>query len=481
MNDVRVRYAPSPTGHLHLGSLRTALYNWLFARHHLGVFLVRIEDTDLERSKPEYTQSILETLQWASMEPDEPVIIQSERIEIHRKIAHQLLTEGKVYRCFCTPAELRERLGESASQEGSYTRYDGKCRDKDVTNFDEKPFALRFRLQEDRQSILFNDLIRGPVQFERDQLDDFIIVRSDGTPMYNFVVVVDDAFMNISHVLRGEDHISNTPKQILLYEACGYAVPQFAHFSMILGPDGQRLSKRHGATSVLEYKQEGFLPDALCNYLVRLGWSHGDQELFTRQELFNYFDLGAMSKKGAIFDPKKLEWVNGMYIRNLSPEVILDTIERDMNHTWRTVFSKWSLSTLLKGISLYKERAKTLKELSDDLKSLHETPVKFPENPNFIDTSSVLNSLQAVEDLLERLDTFSYEFIDKTLKEFCHEAALSLSQLMQPLRIALTGKISSPGVASIIELLGREESAYRIKFFRDYLKKKGRNEALTNN
>ncbi len=474
MNDVRVRYAPSPTGHLHLGSLRTALYNWLFARHYSGTFLLRIEDTDLERSKTEYTESIIDTLRWLAMEPDEPLVIQSQRKDVHLSVADKLLAEGKAYRCFCTPAELRERLGESAVQEGGYARYDEKCREGIVTESDkDKPFALRFKLPKDRQTIAFDDLIRGRVAFERDQLDDFIIVRSDRTPMYNFVVVVDDAFMCISHVLRGEDHIPNTPKQILLYEACGYALPQFAHFSMILGPDGSRLSKRHGATSVSEYKHAGFLADALCNYLVRLGWSHGDQELFTREELIAYFDLGSMSKKGAIFDPKKLEWVNGMYIRAYSPEKILDAIERDLEPGWRHHFKRWTNEILLKAISLYKERAKSLKEIIDGIGSLYEGSLPCIDSEKDFKNDEAVTALQTAYDALGKLENSSHEDVDQALKDAGHKAALSVPQLMKPLRLALTGKSSSPGVAHIIELLGKEETMRRIISFTECLQKGG--------
>ncbi|MBA2307124.1 glutamate--tRNA ligase [Candidatus Dependentiae bacterium] len=481
MNDVRVRYAPSPTGHLHLGSLRTALYNWLFARHSGGAFLLRIEDTDLERSKTEYTESIIETLRWLAMEPDEEVVIQSQRKEVHLNVADRLLGEGKAYRCFCTPAELRERLGESALHEGGYTRYDEQCRERVYTDADKsKSYALRFKLPHDKQIIEFDDLIRGKVVFERDQLDDFIIVRSDRTPMYNFVVVVDDAFMRISHVLRGEDHIPNTPKQILLYEACGYSLPQFGHFSMILGPDGQRLSKRHGASSVSEYKYAGFLADALCNYLVRLGWSHGDQEIFTRDELITYFNLGSMSKKGAIFDPKKLEWVNGIYIRAYSPEKILDTIERDIEPGWKHLFKEWTEDTLLKAISLYKERDKTLKEIIDDIQNLYQGPSAGIPTETSFNKNEAVTALYAVHEVLGKLESVSYESVDQALKSLGVATGLSWPQLMKPLRIALLGKSSSPGVAPIIELLGRKETMYRIISFIECLKKGG-NEALTNN
>lgn len=472
MNTIRVRFAPSPTGHMHLGSLRTVLYNWLYARHTQGTFLLRIEDTDVERSKEEYTVSIFKTLEWMSMMPDEPAIIQSDRLESHQQIAQKLLNEGKAYRCFCTPEELRERLGESAAHEGSYVRYDEKCRTRQVTEADLLlPFALRFKVPADRTIIAFNDLIRGPIEFEREQIDDFIIVRSDGMPTYNFVVVVDDAFMRISHVLRGEDHIPNTPKQIVLYEACGYALPEFGHFSMILGPDGHRLSKRHGVKSILEYKEEGFLAHALMNYLVRLGWSHGDQEIFTVAELITYFSLEHMSKKGAIFDSKKLEWINGHYLRAMGPEALVNTIEADIEPGWSKKFVNWSAATLHSMIELYKERSKTLRELMNDLSSLHGRPHEFAADATTIARQEVVDHLKKVQEVLYEQEDFSAAALEQTIKNLAATLQVPIRQIAEPLRIALTGHSSSPGIAHIIALLGQEESTQRIEYFREYLER----------
>lgn len=467
---VRVRYAPSPTGHLHVGSLRTALYNWLFARHHKGTFLVRIEDTDTERSLPEYTESILKALHWASLEPDEVPIIQSDRIEVHRDVAQKLLDAGRAYHCYCTPEELEQRIGVSAAHEGGYASYDGHCRNK--TAHEAKPFAIRFKIPEDIDVIEFNDLIRGPIRFVKDQLDDFIIVRSDGTPMYNFVVVVDDAYMKITHVLRGEDHISNTPKQVLLYQACGYTLPQFAHFSLILGSDGQRLSKRHRATSVDSYKHDGFLADALCNYLVRLGWSHGDQEIFTRSELIQYFDLDHMNKAGAIYDQQKLEWTNGIFLREQSNHELCMLIERDVDPLMKNYFTNWSSPTLEAMIGLYKERVKTLKELLDELRALHERPREFPQEIQDLVQPSVLEYLTTVREALVQLEDHSPESVDRLIKGICTEKGISVKQIFQPLRLALTGKTSSPGVGTLVALLSVEESIQRIDYFMKYLKRR---------
>jgi glutamyl-tRNA synthetase len=465
---VRVRYAPSPTGHLHVGSLRTALYNWLFAKHHNGTFLVRIEDTDQERSLPEYTESILQALHWASLEPDEVPIIQSDRIEAHRKVAHKLLQEGLAYRCYCTQDQLVQRLGASAAQEGGYAFYDGFCRELPEQA---KPYAIRFKIPQDTDTIEFHDLIRGPIKFMKEQLDDFIIVRSEGTPMYNFVVVVDDAYMKITHVLRGEDHISNTPKQVLLYQACGYPLPQFAHFSLILGSDGQRLSKRHRATSIDSYKQEGILADALCNYLVRLGWSHGDQEIFTRDELVQYFDLDHMHKSGAMYDQQKLEWMNGLYLRERSSHELCTLMERDVNHHVKNYFTNWSSNTLEAMVGLYKERVKTLKELIDELRALHERPREYPQDIQDLVQQSKIDNLTTVREGLVQLRDYSHESVDRLIKRICEEKGISPKQIFQPLRIALTGKTSSPGIAKLIELLSVDESVQRIDHFLKYLKR----------
>jgi len=471
---VRVRYAPSPTGHLHVGSLRTALYNWLFARHHAGTFLVRIEDTDGERSLPEYTKSILEALHWASLEPDEVPVIQSDRMNAHREVAHMLLHAGRAYRCYCTAEELTKRIGVSAAHEGGYAQYDGHCRDLQAQDESgqHKPYAIRFKIPDSIETVEFTDLIRGPIRFMKDQLDDFSIVRSDGTPMYNFVVVVDDAYMNITHVLRGEDHISNTPKQVLLYEACGYTLPQFAHFSLILGSDGQRLSKRHRATSVDSYKHEGFLADALCNYLVRLGWSHGDQEIFTREELVTYFDLDHMNKAGAIYDQQKLEWTNGIFIREQSNHELCMLIERDVDPLMKNYFSNWSSATLEAIIGLYKERAKTLKELLDELRALHDRPREYPQGIQDLVQPQVIEYLTKVQEALVNLADHSHDSVDRLLKSICTEKGISAKQIFQPLRIALTGKTSSPGVATLIQLLSVEESVQRIERFLKYLKRR---------
>lgn len=459
---VRVRFAPSPTGHLHIGGLRTALFNWLFARHNNGTFLMRIEDTDIERSKQEYTDAILAAFAWVDIKPDEPIVIQSSRIAEHQALAHKLVKEGKAYKCYCAPEDIVERADNEV-----FIKYDGRCRNAPASN---KSYAIRFKLPDDMQEIVFDDLIRGSVRFERDQLDDFIIVRSDGMPVYNFVVVVDDAFMKISHVIRGEDHISNTPKQILLYEAFGYHLPQFAHIPMILGPSGHRLSKRDGATSVLEYKYDGYLPHALVNYLVRLGWSHGDQEIFTQQELINYFTLDTVGKKGAIFDREKLNWVNSVYLKQYDDAALLTYIEKEVDPTFRSTLVLWTSEHILQAIHLYKERVSTLKELVTDLISFHHGPTHYNKEDLAQWTSSDTKKyLTTVMRTLAQVSPFTAHGCATVIKNSAKELNTKLVNIAQPIRIALLGKSAGPGIFELLEILGKDESLKRLKKLNEQL------------
>lgn len=468
MNDqsnIRVRMAPSPTGFLHLGGLRTALFNWLFAAHNNGTFLVRIEDTDLERSKPEFTASIIEALDWASIQSAEPLVIQSEHIKRHQEVAYKLLAEGKAYKCFCTQQELESRLGTNVSQDG-YTKYDKKCCGiSDIGRTE--PFAIRFKIPDNLERVSFSDLIHGEISFDTEQLDDFIIVRSDGTPMYNFVVVVDDADMRITHVIRGDDHISNTPKQILLYQAAQFALPIFAHVPMILGADGQRLSKRHAATAVIDYRKNGFLAEALCNYLVRLGWSHGDQEVFTREELINYFTLDQVGKKAAIFDTKKLEWLNGLYIRQKTGEELAQLITRDVDSNFKTRLANWPENQIYKILELYKDRVKTLCELIEEINAAYAGPVAFTD----LELEKIKRDAHAqilmlkVAHVLREQENFVAPDITTSLKNICKEEKIGLVEIAQPLRIALIGKAASPSIFELLEIIGKSESIKRLDFF----------------
>lgn len=460
---VRVRFAPSPTGYMHIGNLRTALFNWLYAQHTNGQFLLRIEDTDLERSRPEYTEAIFEAMEWVGMKSAETPVIQSERIERHKEVAQRMVEAGHAYRCYCTQEELRERLGENASTGENYARYDERCRHLDPAVILDKPYVIRFKIPEVSE-FTFNDLIRGPITFKREQLDDFIIVRSDGTPIYNFVVVVDDADMNITHIIRGEDHIPNTPKQILLYQAAGFPVPEFAHLPMILAANGNRLSKRDAVVGVLDYKKAGFLAEALCNYLVRLGWSHGDQEVFSPSELAQYFTLSEVGKKSSIFDIKKLEWMNGVYLRKMTPEQLVTLIVRDVDPEFRHKVSALDDATLFAWITLFSARANTLVELMHFVLDVQQAPTaeQLKQLQNL--PQAAQKALLELADELKGVETITADGAKQIIKNLCERNGIKLPDIAQPLRIILTGKTTSPGVFELLEVMGSDESLKRLDF-----------------
>jgi len=468
-NDVvRVRFAPSPTGHLHVGGLRTAIFNWLFARHNKGLFLLRIEDTDVQRSTLEYRDSILASLAWIGLQPDELMVSQSERIQEHKKVLKQLLMAGKAYRCFCSAEEIVARY-EKKIEEDFFARYDGYCRDRTARATDEKkPFVVRFALPSNQSIVSFDDLIRGQIFFELNELDDFIIARSDGRPVYNFTVVVDDAFMRISQVIRGEDHIANTPKQILLYQACNYTIPQFAHLPLILGPSGNRLSKRDGAMSVLAYKKQGYLSQALVNYLVRLGWAYGDQEIFNKTALIKYFSLSNVGKKGAIFDPEKLLWVNSVYIREMPPDQLCVRIVEDVQSDFLEQLSTWNKLQVDTAIFLYKERVKTLRELVQELVILHNGPQEFQSRDikKWVNQDTA-DQVCAIVNAFEEQTLFTHNVLTTLLKKLAKQLGVKLVSLAQPIRIALIGKASGPGVFGLLAIVGKTEVTRRLQVLLD--------------
>jgi len=470
-NTVRVRFAPSPTGHLHIGGLRTALFNWLFARHHGGAFLLRIEDTDFERSTQEYRDSILHSFAWTQLEHDEEIITQSERFDEYHKIAQQLIDAKKAYRCFCSPEDLTARYEKETSGD-FFVTYDGYCRNRAPQPGDEnKQHVVRFKLPENCTEVTFEDLIKGPITINLEQLDDFIIVRSGGFPMYNFAVVVDDAFMRITHIIRGEEHIVNTPKQILLNDACGYPNPRFAHLPLILGTSGNRLSKRDAATSVLEYKGMGYLPEALINYLARLGWSHGDQEIFSREELIKYFSLDAVGKKGAVFDPEKLAWLNGMYLRETDNKRIMQILLHDVSPDFMQLVPNWDIQKVTELISLYKDRVSTIAQLSYELKNLYVQPTSYEQaDVEKYTQVETVKYLDVIIHKLEELSVFSVDLVKRAIKETVAELGIKMVQLGQPIRIALIGKSSGPGFVALLVALGKEESLKRIRAFMQQLK-----------
>jgi len=464
---IRVRFAPSPTGNLHIGGLRTALFNWLFARHSGGVFLLRIEDTDLERSTQEYRDSILNSFAWAGLEHDEEIITQSDRIEEHRRIAYDLIKVGKAYRCFCSPEDVVARY-EANHKDNAFVMYDGHCRDRVACDGDEqRAHVVRFKLPTDCTEIIFEDLIKGPMSFALDQLDDFIILRSGGYPMYNFVVVIDDAFMRITHIIRGEEHLVNTPKQILLYQACGYEVPLFAHLPLILGPSGEKLSKRDGATSVIEYCKEGYVPQALLNYLARLGWSHGNQEIFSLSELIEYFSLEHIGTKGSIFDFEKLAWVNSVYIHEMDAQDLLNIIVRHIEPDFVARCSLWNNNTIKNVITLYQERVKTIKALAQEVMLVHNGPAEYnAEDVQKWMTADAGIYLDTIITVLENTSILEHDDLFAVIKDKATLLGVKLVSLLQPVRLALIGKSSGPGVFDLLLAIGKEQSIARLRSLR---------------
>ena len=459
---VRVRFAPSPTGHLHVGGARTALFTWLFARHNHGVFILRIEDTDRSRSTEEFIASILDALRWLGLDWDEgpptPGYRQTERLEIYKAHAERLLAEGNAYRCVC-PTEELEAARKAAQARGETFRYSGRCRDANVPA--SVPHALRLRIPLTGQTVV-QDLIHGTVTFDHSQLDDWILVRTDGTPTYNFCVVVDDVTMKITHVIRGNDHLSNTPKQILCYQALGYPVPAFAHIPMILGPDRSRLSKRHGATSVLAFKEEGFLPEAMVNYLARLGWSHGDQEIFSREELIRHFDLAHVGSAGAVFDRAKLEWLSNHWMKQLPPERLASDLEPFLEKAGlRVPTDRAWLGRVAENL---KERASTLRKMAELGSFYFRDPSGYdPQAMSQFFTADAVPRLKLLIKRLEAQEPFDPEALETLYRGLAAELGLKLVDLAQLTRIALTGKTVSPPIFQVATILGKERTLARLR------------------
>jgi len=462
MSEVRVRFAPSPTGFLHIGGVRTALFNWLFARHEGGTFILRIEDTDRDRSTDEAIQVILDGLKWTGLNWDEGPFRQTDRLELYRERAMDLLKRKLAYWCVCTPDELEARRKE-AQAKGESIKYDGRCRNREISD-PAGPAALRFLTPQEGQTVV-NDLIKGQIVFDNTVMDDLIILRSNGYPTYNFSVVVDDGLMNISHVIRGDDHVNNTPRQVPLFSALGFAVPQFAHMPMILGSDKTRLSKRHGATSVLAYKEMGYLPEALINYLVRLGWSHGDQEIFSLQEMVELFDLKHVQASAAVFNPEKLRWVNAQYIRSSDPNRVAEAL---MPFLQSAGYDHAALARIPGGaealIPPLRERSETLLDIVQGAVPYLVEPMTMEEeaaNKHLIPTIAPI--LNEFADQVEAAEGFSKETLEHILHGLIERQGLKMGKVAQPLRVALTGRTVSPGIFEVMALLGKERSLQRIR------------------
>ena len=455
---VRTRFAPSPTGYLHIGGARTALFCYLFARKHGGEFILRIEDTDLERSSQESVQAILDGMQWLGLDYDEGPFYQTQRFERYREVVQQLLDSGQAYHCYCTPEELTA-MREKAMEEKRKPRYNGHWRERTDTPPEGVKPVVRFK-NPLTGNVTIEDAVKGPIVISNEELDDLVIMRSDGSPTYNLTVVVDDIDMQITHVIRGDDHVNNTPRQINILEALGAARPVYAHLPMILGEDGKRMSKRHGAVSVMQYQEDGFLPEALLNYLVRLGWSHQDQELFSSDQMRDLFTLEAVNRSGSVFDNKKLEWVNQQYFQNATAEHLGQSLLPYMQSAGIDTTRGAPIGDVA---ILLRDRAKTLVELSQGARYFYEAPASFDEKAlkkQFKpETATIL--LQA-SNRLHALEQWTAPAIQASLDETAEALEIGFGKLGQPLRLAITGVTQSPSMADVIALIDKQEVVARL-------------------
>ncbi len=453
---VVTRFPPSPTGALHLGGARTALFNWLYARHHGGRFVLRLEDTDLERSRPEHVDSIMEAMNWLGLDWDDGPYFQSQRFDRYRLVISRMVEEGKAYWCHCSAQEVQKKR-EEALAKGQKPMYDGTCRDK---NLGPGPGAVvRFKGPREGATV-FNDLVKGPISFANQELDDLVILRSDGSPTYHLAVVVDDVDMGITHVIRGDDHVNNTPRQVLLYEAMGASLPKFAHVPMILGADKAKLSKRHGATAVVDYREQGYLPEAMLNALARLGWSHGDQEMFSRQELVDFFDLDAVGKGAAVFDTDRLLTMNHRYLQQAGAARLAELLPPFL--ATRGI-SAWDQDVLLKALPHITARAHTLVELAewaepylvDELSMDPQAVAKFLVAAN-------LPALERVAALAREMGTEDAAALEQAFKDMVASMGVKMGAVAQPVRVALTGRTFSPGIFEVMGILGQARVLKRL-------------------
>jgi len=457
---VRVRFAPSPTGYLHIGGARTALFNWLYARHHGGSFVLRIEDTDKERSTDEALQAILSGMRWLGLDWDEGPFFQSRRDDLYRQALADLMARGMVYRCYATAAQLEE-MRELKMKGLSRTVYDRRWRDSGPDQWPaDQPYTLRFKMPLTGETVV-DDLIQGRTVFQNEEMEDFIVARSDGSPTYNFCVVVDDMDLAITHIIRGVDHLANTPLQINLYRAFGATPPAFAHVGLIHGPDGKKYSKRHGAVAVTAWRDLGFLPEATANYLVRLGWSHGDQEIFSREELVRHFDLDAVNPSASILNPEKLSWVNQQYLMTLP-------LERTAQALAEVLSARHGVETpvderLLAMVEQLNTRSRTLLEMADGALFFFRKPAGYEEKAvkkHF--KAPAKDMLASAREALAALPVFDRGTIGQAITTLCQERDLNLGKVAQPIRVAVSGTSVSPPIFETLEILGKEESLARM-------------------
>ncbi len=478
MSDIRVRFAPSPTGFLHIGGARTALYNYLYARRHGGTFILRIEDTDRERSTDESVQAILDGMRWLGLDWDEGPdkegdcgpYFQTQRMDIYSTHVKKLLDEGKAYRCYATQQELDEMREQARAKKETF-HYDRRWRDKTEADWpQDRPYVIRFKAPISGE-VVVEDAIKGRVVFEVDKhIDDFVIMRSDGSPTYNFTVVVDDVTMRMTHVVRGDDHLNNTPKQVLLYEAFDYPTPIFAHLPMILGADKTRLSKRHGATSVMAYKEMGYLPHALVNYLARLGWSHGDQEIFRMEEMIAAFGIEQVGSSASVFNPEKLDWINQQYIQSDPPESIAALLVPFLAERGIQVEAD---ARLVEIVELMSPRSKTLVEMAETSRYFFTDDFGYDEKADrkFLKPAN-LPVFDALIPALEALEDFSHDALASAFGSVMEKLELKLGKVAQPVRVAVTGGAASPGIFEMLEVLGKETTLARLQRAAEHVRNK---------
>lgn len=458
MDQVITRFAPSPTGHLHIGGARTALFCWLLARHYNGKFRLRIEDTDTERSKQEYTDSILASMKWLGLDWDGELTYQTQRTDLYNAAVDKLLETGHAYWCSCSPEEV-EAMREKAKAAGKKPRYDGTCREKNLGPAPGRVVRLKVPTE---GRVVFDDMVKGHIAVDVSELDDMVLRRSDGMPTYNMAVVVDDHDMGITHVLRGDDHVPNTPKQILIYQALGWKLPVFGHVPMILGSDRQKLSKRHGARAVVEYQSEGLLPHALVNCLARLGWSHGDKELFTMQELIELFDGKNLNSSAAAFDFEKLKWLNAHYLRE-TPDAELAKLT--LPFVKESGFPQATAETIERFLPLFRERATDLVNLAQSMQIVLNSAQTLPYDAKAVAkalTPEGKNHVRAMRERLAALQDFSRENAEQAIHNYVESQGIKFKQLGPPLRVALTGCTGGPGLPDVMVTIGKEDTLARL-------------------
>lgn len=483
MSNIRVRFAPSPTGYLHVGGARTALYNWLFARHCGGVFILRIEDTDVDRSKPELVTAILESMEWLGLNWDEGPFYQSQRLDRYREVARELERGGHAYPCFCTPEELQAKRAKAEAEHRPW-KYDGACRqlsdaERDRLQGESRPCALRFRVPSDGET-RFDDRVFGMLKFDHQELEDFVLLRSDGNPTYHLSVVADDLDLRVTHVIRGADHIPNTPKQILLYQALSAPTPEFAHLPLILGPDKQRLSKRHGATAVGAYQEQGILPEALVNFLALLGWTPPkdpatgqEKEILPPEEMAAAFTLEAVSKSNAVFDLEKLAWMNSEYLRHLPIERLQSLARKELRASdlWRDEYSGAEAARFQEILKLLQTRARSLKDFSGSARAFFTDEFEYdPEAmKKFWKDSALPGYLSELAGRLRTAEPFDLEAAEKCLRGLAEDKGIKAGLLINASRVALTGQAVAPGLFEVMALLGRDRVVARLEAAANYL------------